>query len=216
MIVRTLRHLRHRKKGRQEAERLNELIGYLAENQPERLVIVDLGFNTGSIYKAINQAINFKRYIGFEIQKDLCEHASLIEDSRLSVIHAAAHTHGDGVCYFEPETWSRNYKGGSSIVEGKTGAVHRPIDVPSIDFAAWLEAEIDSNDNVFVKMDIEGAEFGLFEHLIATDNLSKLSGVAVEWHCSKFGLENEAQYLSRKADIEIAIWEAGIDSFEWF
>ena len=84
--------------------------------------------------------------------------------------------------------------------------------MPSIDFATWLEAEIDSNDNVFVKMDIEGAEFGLFEHLIATDNLSKLSGVAVEWHCSKFGLENEAQYLSRKADIEIAIWEAGIDS----
>lgn len=73
---------------------------------------------------------------------------------------------------------------GSSVMQDKaiwkTGQISS---VPCIDFSEWLEQF--RGDYVVVKMDIEGAEFPVLEHLIKTGNISIINKLFVEFHANK-------------------------------
>lgn len=68
--------------------------------------------------------------------------------------------------------------------------------------------------DVVLNVILDGDAFALMEKLQASRLLERFSLIAVRWNCLWAGLENEAQYLSRKADIEIALWEKGLDYVE--
>jgi hypothetical protein len=50
------------------------------------------------------------------------------------------------------------------------------------DFARWLH---EMGERVTVKMDIEGAEFPLLEHMIFTDAIRWVDLLLIEWHCAE-------------------------------
>ena len=59
------------------------------------------------------------------------------------------------------------------------------IQVPTIDLAKWLsERFYAAGDFVYLKVDIEGAESGVFEHLLDTRavDLVDYASVETEWH----------------------------------
>ena len=60
------------------------------------------------------------------------------------------------------------------------------IEVQTIDFSDWLSQEIDPKDFVVCKMDVEGAEFDILEHLLKTKRMELLNVLLVEWHPSRF------------------------------
>lgn len=213
MLTRVLRFLRKRKKDAVEEKQLQLVLDYLVGN-PE-LHVVDLGFNVGEIYRRV-RAVGKNEYYAFEIQSDLVAKAAEIPDANLHVIHAAATDRDGEVAFYEPKSWAKNYKGGATIVETKGNLVDEPIMVPSIDFASWLERNTEGSQQYFLKIDIEGAEYDLLENLIHRKALRYVKGVAIEWHCSKLGPQNEAQYLARKNQIKLALWEWEVDYFEWF
>ena len=214
MIFRLIRYLRKIKKNQVEEKQLEAVLEYLLENQ--QLSIIDLGFNLGAIYNRIRQVNKNSFYYGFEIQSDLVNNARQIKDQNFSIIHGAATDRDGYIQFYEPKSWSKNYKGGATIMSGKNNLAETPISVPSIDLSNWLEDHSNGEEKYFIKIDIEGAEYNLLENLINKNSLTHFKGVAIEWHCSKLGEQNEAKYLARKNLIKLALWEAGVDYFEWF
>lgn len=62
----------------------------------------------------------------------------------------------------------------------------RFIMVPCIDFGQWLQHAVRPEDQVIVKMDIEGAEYEVLEHLVKTDAINLIDILYIEWHYKKF------------------------------
>lgn len=85
--------------------------------------------------------------------------------------------------------------------------------VPCIDFAKFLQTNFTPNDRIIIKMDIEGSEYDVLEHM---DNLGVLSYVdflAVEWHSRFF--TNKDEMLVRETQLLNRITTMGITYKEW-
>lgn len=57
-----------------------------------------------------------------------------------------------------------------------------PRPVECFDFSAWLERL--NRHEVVLKMDVEGAEYALLEHLIKTGMIKRVGLLLIEWHPS--------------------------------
>lgn len=86
---------------------------------------------------------------------------------------------------------------GSTIVPGKmTGGVNyaAPIPVETMDFAETLRVLVNPKyDHVVCKINIEGGEYPLLNHLIATDTLKLVNEVVVYFHDHKFHYDADQQ-----------------------
>lgn len=218
MIFRLIRKIKRLKKQKLAAKIQQNFLTELKKIDSDRLIILDLGFNTGSIYDVISKNIDFHRYHGFEMQRDLVTAKNFTNIVNLELHHAAvvgsdiAFTH-----YFEPNSWSQeNFKDGSTIIQNKINSKDSRIRTPAIRLSRWLSENIASDKIVVIKIDIEGAEYEVLEDLIQSRTTHQIHTIAVEWHCRKFGIENEAQYLARKNQIKINFWKHNIKIVDWF
>lgn len=85
----------------------------------------------------------------------------------------------------------------------------RPLKVKAIDFAEFLKSTVAADDYVVVKMDIEGAEYRVIEHLIRTGTINLLNELWVEWHDSFFpDIDHfSVRYKLSGANVAVYIWE---------
>ena len=68
----------------------------------------------------------------------------------------------------------------------------RAPQVPCVDLAVFIADLVGAhNDNIVLKLDCEGAEYELLDHLIATNTDEMLDLVIVEWHPKKEASHNE-------------------------
>jgi len=174
-----------------------------------RKFIIDCGFNEGVVAgRLLNELPEFALR-GFEIQQDI---RGFFDDIKrqfpgrdIDVMYSAV-SDTDGVIeYFEPETWGKNYKGGTTIVANKRAmgkSYDMPKTAPAINFSAWLQKEFTSDDFLFVKMDIEGGEYDVIESLMDSKAIDLISVLAVEWHAEKFAEPQASRYRSIEAKIK--------------
>ena len=88
--------------------------------------------------------------------------------------------------------------------------------VRTFDLARWLSARFCRKDVVDVKMDIEGAEFEVLEHLLQHDAAGLIDTLAVEWHTNKRGRARElARLLARQQRIQKGLQRAGVQFRAW-
>lgn len=57
-----------------------------------------------------------------------------------------------------------------------------PITVPSIDFSNWILKTFSRDDYIVLKMDIEGAEYDVFEKMFNDGSIDYINKLYVEWH----------------------------------
>ena len=185
---------------------------------PKKLIILDLGFNVGETFNLISGGVEFDMYYGFEMQRDLAYAKEFKGRQKLKLIHAAViDSDSQTTSYFEPKTWSKtNIKAGSTIIQNKKNSSDVPIVTPAIRLSSWIETNIPDEMLLVLKIDIEGAEYQVIEELLQHDFKPKITLIAVEWHCTKFGIQNEAQYLARKNQIKISCWQRDIKIMDWF
>ena len=218
MISRLIRKIKRHKKQNLANKIQQKFLTALKEIDSDRLIILDLGFNTGSVYDVISKNLNFDKYHGFEMQRDLVTAVNSKSLPKLTLHHAAVvgsditYTH-----YYEPKSWSQeNFKDGATIVENKINSKGSTIQTPAIRLTRWITENIASDKTVVLKIDIEGAEYEVLEDLAESAAVNQIHTIAVEWHCRKFGVENEAQYVARKNQIKIKLWQHNIQVIYWF
>ena len=96
------------------------------------------------------------------------------------------------------------------------GAHEARTSVPTIDFAHWLSDRFCAADKVDVKMDIEGAEFEVLEHLVRTGAAAQIDTLAIEWHTHKRGLGGLRLSLhERQKRIEKKLRSFGVNLIKW-
>jgi FkbM family methyltransferase len=80
---------------------------------------------------------------------------------------------------------------GSSIFRQKTtGNLDKdhPARVKCIDFGAWLRKNFSKSDNIIVKSNIEGAEYELFDRLVADGTIEFIKKLYLRRHWQKIGM----------------------------
>ena len=60
------------------------------------------------------------------------------------------------------------------------------IQVECIDFSAWMKDNLSPDDNIILKMDIEGSEFRVLPKMIDDDTMDYVNALIVEWHDWEF------------------------------
>jgi FkbM family methyltransferase len=79
-----------------------------------------------------------------------------------------------------------------TLIKGKTtGKLNDCIEVETINFSKWLKDNVNKDDYNIVKMNIEGAEYEVINHLYKNNMLSWISKWFVQWHVGKIPIELE-------------------------
>jgi FkbM family methyltransferase len=92
----------------------------------------------------------------------------------------------------------------STLLEGKTvpRRYNQQIDytaprvVPCIDFSAWIRRTFSEDDEIIVKMNIEGAEYPVLSKMVEDETLGLVSALFVEWHYDRFGHMTREDHLA--------------------
>ena len=147
-------------------------------------ILIDCGASNGSAIRELeNKYGTFDRIFAIEPNP---ENACQIDthDSRLVLLEAAISTaYGRLNLYL-----SERFDGSTLYPEKKSNRISadRFIEVEAIDFGDWLAKNVNRDDYVVCKMDVEGAEFDVLEHLLRTRRIVLIDVLLVEWHASRF------------------------------
>jgi FkbM family methyltransferase len=89
-------------------------------------------------------------------------------------------------------------------------------DVQCIDFAKFIQTNFNPSDRIIIKMDIEGAEFDVLEHMDSLGVLSYVNFIAVEWHSNFFMPANKSEMFGRENMLKKRLVELGIHHESWY
>jgi len=148
-------------------------------------IFLDCGANDGcSVRKFISQH-NPRDWtiFSFEANPDLAKYFPVANET---LINKAVWIY-DGHIQF----WKSNKLGSSTLIYGKveryTTQHWTEVTVECIDFHEWLINHVKPEDYVILKMDIEGAEFEIVDHIINKGSIKLINEFYGEFHGKKIG-----------------------------
>ena len=157
-----------------------------------RGVVMDVGANNGAFSKDMMARLNTTngrsatRFVIFEPQPQFRER-----------LHALAASWPGGATHEEAAAWTTDaatleFAQGLKHVHSLGARLGRPtgdkgklISVRGIDFAAYLRRTLRPAERVYVKMDIEGAEYEVLPRLLMTGALCLVDDLQLEWHMTR-------------------------------
>lgn len=101
-----------------------------------------------------------------------------------------------------------------TAVNGGVGTLDlaRPLAVQTIDLSSWLFRNTRRFDYVILKLDVEGAEYGILEKMIRHGTIRRIKHLFVEWHWNKIGIPQERHEALlralRRLRVPILDWDA--------
>jgi FkbM family methyltransferase len=163
-----------------------------------RSIYIDFGANTGDTIAAHMAASAVDFCWGFEPNPHLADHARRrFEGQPVQIIEMAAWI-SEGVLPL--------YLGhplSSTLLPGKVALEYYPeyaityensVDVRTFDTARWLREHVRDEDEVIVKMDIEGAEYQVLRHLLDSGDLHLIDELRCEFHVGRFPAFEEVHH----------------------
>lgn len=166
-----------------------------------RVVFIDCGANIGAILEQQIQRDPKREYFAFEANPELLPELQVVARRYPAVsieIHAQAVWTFDGTVdlFLSRENalgkWNNE---GSTLLRGKSprgeGAgridYDHPLTVPCIDLSKWIQTNFTERDLIYLKMDIEGAEYAVLRRMIDEKTLQWVNVAFVEFHYSDDG-----------------------------
>lgn len=147
-------------------------------------ILIDCGASNGSaILELENKYGVFDKIYAIEPNPENIRQINS-DNSRLIKLEAAiSKAYGNVHLYL-----SEGYDGSTLYPDKLSGRINKDnfIEVKAIDFSDWLAIHVSQDDYVVCKMDIEGAEFDVLEHLLKTKKMNLIDVLLVEWHPSRF------------------------------
>jgi FkbM family methyltransferase len=101
-----------------------------------------------------------------------------------ATVHKKAVWVENGSAKFYLSKYKKTSPGCSLIRIKKTGSLDKrhPIRVKTIDFSEWLKSGFSKSDTIYIKMDIEGAEYSVLEKMIKDKTIRMVNKLFVEYH----------------------------------
>jgi len=134
---------------------------------------------------------------------------------RLSVLEKAISAKDETVEFYFGESTL-----GGSISADKLNRRSKSVAVEAIDFIRWLSKNFTPEDFVWVKLDIEGAEYPVLEKLLSDGNAKYVDLLAVEFHNEKVGVpkakDKDLVKELRKNKVAVQLGAASPSTGDWF
>lgn len=99
---------------------------------------------------------------------------------------------------------TKSRSGGCSLFEEAEPGGKFWIDVPCIDFDKWMFENFSKEDDILVRMDMEGAEYAVLRKMIESGTIKYINKLYVEFHHRRFpkvGSEQEYRFIVENIDI---------------
>lgn len=130
--------------------------------------------------------------------------------NNVQVIPAAIWVKDEEITFYDEERTS------SSVIKEKLKGV-KGISVKAIDLSEWIKDNFSDDDEIILKLDIEGAEYEVLEKLVQEGVTYSIDKVFIEIHGSKCGktLQESKDLLSlmRSVGHKLYMWEG--ETFEY-
>mgnify|MGYP001351768310 CR=1 FL=1 len=176
------------------------------------LIILDLGANDGcSIlkFKDILKKRNIENYkiYSFEPNPYFKNNLFKQENENVKIFMKIAGTRNSLTKLY----LSQNNDKGSTIYNDKTSNdINKKIylNCPEIDIASFIK-QIKGDNELWVKMDVEGAEYKIIPHLYEQDCINMINKLYIEWHYDKIpSISEEFHYkvFNMVKNIEMHNW----------
>lgn len=157
-------------------------------------VFIDLGSHYGKVIrKFIDSKLYNKDFIihAFEPNTNI-PNSVFLQYPEMVIIHKEAAWINDGELdlFIHPNPHSE----GSSICKEKiTGGLNKnnPIKIKCIDFSKWLNENFSIEDDIILKMNIEGAEYTLLPKMIESGSIKLIKKLYLFHHWYKIKMEKE-------------------------
>lgn len=155
---------------------------------------IDLGSHVG---KAINKFMESEEYDDSWVLHAFDANPILVRSYPEQVQeHRQAVWIYDGTVdfYINQKSRTSSYtRGGTILKEKVTGHLDKrhPEKVPCIDISKWLLENFTKEDYVFVKMDVEGAEYAVLEKMLTDGSMDLIDKLHLEWHWGVIGMKEE-------------------------
>jgi len=147
-------------------------------------ILIDCGASDGSAIREIDDKYGmFDKIYAIEPNPENFRQINS-NNSRVIKIEAAISTAYRNINLYLSEQYD-----GSTLYPSKlSGGINNDnfVEVKAIDFGDWLAKNVIRDDYVVCKMDVEGAEFDVLEHLLKTKKMELIDVLLVEWHPSRF------------------------------
>lgn len=108
----------------------------------------------------------------------------------------------------------------SLLKDKKTGNLSKiPVKVDSVDFGQWLKKRFELKDYIFVKLDIEGAEYEVLDKMLADGTIAYVDRLYVEFHNVKVNVpvEKDKDILARLKKLDIVVRQGRSNTpGDWF
>ncbi len=137
--------------------------------------------------------------------------------------HNKAISDHDGTITINLETFPNGDKNGmgSSIVDlekwNPWNTEHRnqfiQQEIPCIDFSKFIKDNFNKDDEIAIKMDIEGAEFDVLDHMFNTNAIEYVNSMYIEWHAHFF--TNRDEMMQKQNALKEKIKSYGIKMVIW-
>jgi len=155
-----------------------------------RVLIWDIGANDGewadSIMKRLPKPHRRQTHLSvFEPQPRFARKLASLAEAWSGTFYAAAvaTTDGNMSFYAPPRGASKSATISASLLSASHPEVPKErVTVPTIDLAALMRQKLQPDDRVLMKIDVEGYEYQLFPHLLATGALCLVDYLHIEWH----------------------------------
>jgi len=193
-------------------------------------VFVDCGFNKGEVLQGFidNLPKGFK-YYGFEVNEPLfAELAQGLRRRNPEVVSLQfrAVSDQDGEIEFFASGVDHGLVIGeaTTIIQGMPADAQRygrPQKAQSIDFSKWVDEIVRKHTSgqqppyLVVKMDIEGAEYMVLEHMNDTGTLSRINYLLIEYHSYLFEGNERQEYEARERRVQALLAKAGVQVHQW-
>ncbi len=182
-----------------------------------RKVFIDCGTNLGIVLNRFIHELPDHDFYAFEPNPDLLSsiHAQVAQAApapRVEISQSAVWTQDGTIDLFLGHHESSTVMPGKRVPPMYDQQIDydAPVSVPAIDFSAWLHRTVAPDDQVVVKMDIEGAEYPVLRKLLSDGTIGRLSVLYIEWHYDRFPAMNRADH-----DQVLAAVSAHVDVREW-
>jgi len=169
----------------------------------KRYIFVDAGAHEGETIAHFEKSNLYSQHpwemFAFEANPNLIP--DIPKKPNLTVLNKAVWTEDGTVEFYLGE----NTLSSSLLGDKKPGLSKTPIRVESVDFGQWLKKNFSKDDVIFVKLDIEGAEYDVLDKMLKDESITYVDRLYVEFHNEKVGVPEE-----RDKELITAIQKRGV------
>lgn len=87
-------------------------------------------------------------------------------------------------------------------------------DVQSISLPKFIQDNTAQDDEIYIKLDIEGSEFDVVQGLLASDVMPRIKYMAIEWHSWAI-VENKQHYEKLEQELKQSLRQQNLTLIDW-